>query len=619
MVVETDVLPYWDWLLRGSEGQPAALLQLVVVVAAVSLLALLVGYLVAAVRHGPMVAGDMTYRVVVQGLAELPKISLRRVNALARLAFQEARRRRVTVALLVFLVILLFASWFLGTDYPEPARLYLSFVITATSYLTILIALFMSAFSLPTDIKNKTIYTIVTKPVRASEILLGRIVGFTAMGTLILVVMGIASYIFVVRSLDHTHQVDVLSLTDEVDPDSGQVIGRTGRTSDDSHHHHDLSIPADVSTDQPFRTGAASDHWHGVQMDDPSGETQYAVSGPYEMFDTRVPIYGKLRFKDRQGKDAPRGINTGNEWQYRTFVEGRTQAAAIWTLGTKDQPLLAEDYPDGLPLELIIRVFRSHKGEIERGISGSIVVKRPVKDPTTGTRRSSEMISFTAKDAYIDSMTIPRGMSDAAGEPIDLFKDLVHDGRVEMWIQCLEPGQYFGVAQADVYIRAADGTFSLNFAKGFVSLWIQMVLVISLGVMCSTFLSGPVAMLFTLSIMVLGFFREFILKIAMGELEGGGPLESLVRLVTQKNMVSPLDEGAVRTTVETVDAVLLTLMQGLARVIPDFRGLSTVDYVAEGFDIPKTLMAENLSVCLAYVVGTFVVGYFFFRTREVAK
>jgi len=92
-----------------------------------------------------------------------------------------------------------------------------------------------------------------------------------------------------------------------------------------------------------------------------------------------------------------------------------------------------------------------------------------------------------------------------------------------------------------------------------------------------------------------------------------------VRLVTQKNMVSPLDEGAVRTTVETVDAVLLTLMQGLARVIPDFRGLSTVDYVAEGFDIPKTLMAENLSVCLAYVVGTFVVGYFFFRTREVAK
>ena len=37
-------------------------------------------------------------------------------------------------------------------------------------------------FSLPADIKTKTIYTVVTKPVRPGEIVLGRIVGFSLVG-----------------------------------------------------------------------------------------------------------------------------------------------------------------------------------------------------------------------------------------------------------------------------------------------------------------------------------------------------------------------------------------------------------------------------------------------------
>jgi len=46
----------------------------------------------------------------------------------------------------------------------------------------LLIALLVSAFSLPNDFKTKTIYTVVTKPVRAGDIVLGRILGFTIVG-----------------------------------------------------------------------------------------------------------------------------------------------------------------------------------------------------------------------------------------------------------------------------------------------------------------------------------------------------------------------------------------------------------------------------------------------------
>ena len=53
---------------------------------------------------------------------------------------QESIRRRVIVVFVVYLLILLFAGWFLQTNYPEPARLYFSFVLTATSYLVLVLA-----------------------------------------------------------------------------------------------------------------------------------------------------------------------------------------------------------------------------------------------------------------------------------------------------------------------------------------------------------------------------------------------------------------------------------------------------------------------------------------------
>lgn len=57
-------------------------------------------------------------------------------------------------------MILLFAGWFLDTSSDEPAKLYLSFVLTSTSYLVLAMALFLSAFSLPIDLRNRTLHTI---------------------------------------------------------------------------------------------------------------------------------------------------------------------------------------------------------------------------------------------------------------------------------------------------------------------------------------------------------------------------------------------------------------------------------------------------------------------------
>jgi hypothetical protein len=259
-------------------------------------------------------------------------------------------------------------------------------------------------------------------------------------------------------------------------------------------------------------------------------------------------------------------------------------------------------------------VFRTYKGDIETGIQGSLQLRNP------DTKLASDLWTFTAKDASINSFDLPRKLDDKDRNPIDLIDDLVtEDGRVEVIVQCLDRAQYYGFAQPDSYVRLPDGSPIWNFIKAQISIWVQMVLVIAIAVTCSTLVNGPVAMMFTVAFITLGFFRQFFVNVATGEQVGGGPIESLYRIITQMNQMSPLPENIGSDLMQAVDAVLKAGMHSLAYVLPDFRSLSTVDYVAYGFNIPMNQLAQDLTVCAAYLAGLFVIGYFFLRTREVAK
>jgi hypothetical protein len=621
MVLENPLLPYLTWLI----GYPwtdaravldSALFRFILTAAVLSVIALVVGFLIALVRHGPLKAGDITYRVVVNGFRELFHTSPRRVWAIARLAIKESVRRRVIVALAVYIVILVFAGWFLKTGYREPGKLFFSVVLTATTYIVLLIALLVSAFSLPNDFKSKTIYTVVTKPVRASDIVLGRILGFTIVGTVLLLIMGLCSAAFVWRMLDHTHTVKIDSLQNVYDSNN-QLLRKDGRTARSQDHEHEVVI-------LPDGTGiarSANEHEHEIRAIERGGETTYEVSGPKGLFRARVPYYGKVRFLDRKGVEVPKGVSVGSEWTYRSFIEGGTPMAAIWTFsGVNEDSFNTDDKgTQVLPLELIVRVFRTFKGDIETGIQGIVQLRNPDAKPD-GTFIKSEPWTFKAKDASINTFDWSRKLADADQKPIDLLNDLVSkDGRLEVVVQCLDRAQYYGFAQPDCYIRLPDGSPLFNFAKAQASIWIQMVLVIAIGVTCSTLVNAPVAMLFTVSFITLGFFRQFFVDVAIGKQVGGGPLESLYRIFTQMNQVSPLPENFGTALIKDIDDILKMGMQSLAYVLPDFRQFSTVDYVAYGFHIPMNHLYQDLTVLGAYVVGLFVIGYFFFRTREVAK
>jgi len=604
MVLEEQVLPYFQWLLQGSETELGALLNFALVFMGLIMALLVVGYAIAAGRHGLLRGGDVTYHTIADGLREILDTSARRIWALARLAIKESLRRRVIVALGVFFLILLFANWFLDTNHQDPARLYLSFVLTASTYLVLAVALLLSAFSLPGDFKTKTIYTVVTKPVRAGEIILGRIIGFSIVATGLLAIMGAGSYIFVVRSLDHSHTVDAASLENVTDP-SGKVIGKKGQTSKEAGHRHEFNLDAEGYDETDVMNG----HTHFVE---PVGENRYRVSAPEGFVRARVPQYGKLRFIDRNGADKDTGISVGSEWTYRSFIDGNTPATAIWTFDNVSEAL----GPEELPLALIVRVFRTHKGVIGQAISGQI----QLRNPETGL--TSDPVGFDAVDAQVAEYPIRNELTANSGrDQIEIYKDLVSDkGQIEVLVKCLERGQYFGFAQADAYLRLPDGSPVASYAKVLVSIWVQAVIVIAVGVTISTLVSGPVAMLFALGFIILGFWRQDFVDIAVGKSYGGGPAESVVRILTQANVMVALPEGPLTTVVTSFDKFFAKpIMWAIAQGLPDFSSFSTVRYAADGYNVPWDRVFQDVTTCLGYVVGLSLLGYFLLRTREVAR
>ena len=615
----TQIQPFWNWF-------PRALLYYVLLMVILTAAVGLVAWLFLLVRHGPNKAfawiGSLLHdgfgatvkrigRALWWGLGDLVMISPRRVAALTWLAIKESIRRRVVVVVAVFILVLLFAGWFLQPDSNNPAQLYISFVMTATSYLVLLLTLILCTLSLPADLKNRTLHTIVTKPVRASEIILGRILGFIAIGTALLLVMGTVSFFFVNRGLYHEHALIVSQ-----DSDPKHPIQPT-RTTTARYHFHAVSVDSDPTGPVALEPSQSHTHAIEVQRDPETGKiTSYKIGPAEGELIARVPIFGDLTFIDKAGREGQeKGISVGKESTYRSFIEGQTAQAAVW----KFHGLSEDRFPDGLPIAMRIRVFRLWTGIIGKGIPGSLRVRLP------GTKQWVEAVVFTAKDDTIDEQNIPRELlmrdpkNAEVTKKIDLFKDLVRGGEVEIQLQCIDPQQYFGVAQADVYLRTPDAPFFLNFIKGYVGIWLQMSLLAALGVFFSTFLSGPVAILSTAGMMIGGLFHQFLTDLAFGKTWGGGPLESLVRLATQDNVISEMDPGLRTNFVKSTDTVFLGGLKALAALLPDFEKFSLADYVANGFNIPADLMLQCFCTAAAFMFPVFVASYFCFKMREVAK
>lgn len=718
MVLEGGIPDFWKWFLGGNplpDGgtSQGALLGWAWNMVLIFLAAFLLAWLFSIIFRGPVKGTKVFFNRFFDASRDLIFISPRRVFSLTILAFREAMRRWAWVIFIIYLLVLGFAGFFLDPQTNDPSRLYLSFVTTSAAWLLVPVVLLIAVFSIPNDVSRRTIYTVVTKPVRASEMILGRVLGFSLVSTLLLLGMGIVSYIFVNRAIDHVHAMNPANLAwaaEKTQDEDGKWLTLTGKTEYASEHRHDSNIifkqvdgawqanatetmfghTHDIFADLTEQTGVditvadgaldfrAPDHGMrvgdkfftlsdkaitrndevvldlneaGFSVDEVVDVNSFRVtrnipsdlpafdgkgitiekvsltsSSPRGLLTARVPIYSSdFFFTDKTGEAKRAGINVGNVWEYRSYVEGGSpRASVVWIfegVTAENFPIDNPTYARGLPLEFNISIFRTHKGDIERGVLGSLAVVNPE------TGRRSVATNFVAKEFTLNRHLLPRIINARSVNPnnpqadrLDLFKDFVFQGdKMMIELRCVESGQYFGIARPDMYIAADNASFGLNYIKGFFTTYLQVLVLTAFGVMFSTFLSGPLSLVCTAIVGIAGLFGDLINELLQENVIGGRLFESLYRMITRAPMTTQLDPGPVGTMVVSLDGMVYYYMRIISAILPDLPRLSGTGYVTYGFNIPADGLAIQVLTAVGFVIPLFVLSHYILKCREVAK
>jgi len=117
---------------------------------------------------------------------------MRRIIVIAKNTFKETIRDRVMYGILVFSLLFLFSITVIGSlSLGEDLFVIRSFGLAGIYLFGLIIALFTGASLMYKEVELKTIYIILSKPVKDSEVILGKFFGLLASIASIMVLMGL--------------------------------------------------------------------------------------------------------------------------------------------------------------------------------------------------------------------------------------------------------------------------------------------------------------------------------------------------------------------------------------------------------------------------------------------
>jgi ABC-type transport system involved in multi-copper enzyme maturation permease subunit len=534
--------------------------------------------------------------VFVPFVKDLMKLRLGRIWALTRLSFLESIRKRILWVFLIFLIPFLFpAKWFFPLKPEAELSTNIDFIYWVMTPFLMLAAGILASFSLPTDIRTQTIHTIVTKPVERFEILIGRFLGYQGLITLVLLAVSGFSWLMIIAS--------------RVDPESRE-----------------------------------------------------------ESMKARDPVYGELGFMGPPGSRFS-GESVGREYERRRYIPGgpNNPFRAIWYFYEKDLRSDLQKMPDdAVKCEFNFDIFRTTKGEENKGVFCSFffatyeankdiagvretylkrireekIIPTACPDGSDAERAhwprlvklAEELgyFEFSGKEVF-DYHTlfvhVPAGIFRKAmqGKPDELNhqeRGKIDGPRLYVAVRCDSRTQLLGVKPNDLYFLASEGNFHLNYFKGMAGLWLRLCLVVGIAVTCSTYLNGVVSFLSTLFLVGLGFFRGFIISLALipfsTDVANPGPTDSLRKLITNESLgTSPENSPAQQVTV-AMDEGFRWCLRRLLNVIPNMERLSWTDYVASGFNVPIEDICLNGLMVGAYLILWALLGHYLIKWREIA-
>ncbi|HJT77244.1 MAG TPA: ABC transporter permease [Gemmataceae bacterium] len=534
-------------------------------------------------------------------LADVLRLRWRRVWALASLTIKEVTRRRVLWVFVLLGIVFLFGTWFIDTKPETQVHAYVSVLYLVIAVLLVLTGSLLASFGIPTDVRQQTIHTVVTKPVERYEIVLGRFLGLTVVLTLVLMVMtGVSLLLF--RHVDEEARAEsmkarvpytgVLHYENTPDPEKGENVG---------------------------------EEW----------EYRGYISGPYP---GQPPQYAVWSFPDLPSSLAAHGsAPVPCEFTFAIYrtTTGEINKGVFCTFEVETwryQPGKKDEY---------LKKRKLDNPELDDKLAEEYgYYQLPSKEITNYHTQSIQLPAGLFRNQFAPASALRprleelRKKRDQGGlttteeqELILLEKDARGDARpsLKVRVRCISRTQFLGMAKYDLYLmdqqlpqRANEVRFYVNFFKGTVGIWFWMCLVTGVAVACSTYLSGVIAWLCVGVLFLLGMIREFVEKVAQGLNDGGGPAEALLRLFERKVVAAQLEKTDLTQVATGSDELYRWVMRWFLNAVPDVTLFDFGNLVGSGFDVSLWHLAFTVLYLGAYLLPWAVLAYYLIKSREIA-
>ena len=300
-----------------------------------------------------------------------------------------------------------------------------------------------------------------------------------------------------------------------------------------------------------------------------------------------------------------------------------------------NQPLLLKPPPDPIVAgQLMQPIFRGREGTSGQQIRGDAKGNAPVVvysfsgatpqedtgDVTfefkSGIERSDEgeaeesttQISVVAldRDSNQTSPAVPVAIESNHQSYFKIPAQYLKSGNFDIEIRCNSTDQYLGLFTSSLgMVRSLHG-FDFNLLKSLLIMWFMAILVITVAIFTSTFLTWPTAIVLTLLIL-LG--RWGIEQLGDATQPGIGNM-----IATDMGFTDPNKAKVVSTVTEALAAGL----NNLAKVLPDISQFAASEDIERGLVVPVSRLTDALQILLCYGLATLALAYVRLTYTEVA-
>ena len=379
---------------------------------------------------------------------------MRSIWAVAINTLKQAVRMKIAVVFIILLIVLLPAMGVSMTgDGTLKGRLqtFVSYGFSLTSFLLSLLTIVVSVYSLTSDIQQRQIYTVLTKPIRRFQLLLGKLLGIILLDVALLVLFSAVIYAVII----YTPKFYRASQAERAQADNEFFTARAGL------------IPPEVDVKQ--------------EVKDTYKRLEETGQLPPDVTDNKISRENYKKNLEQSIKLGKRAVAVGHElvWEFNN-VKPLDPNQSLFIRFKYD---VSVNPPD---LQVFGKWFAGDDRQLKYGTK--------VQTPIYTSDRKDLIRTFYEIEVPADSVAEDGYLA------VGFFNVPINNTVV-----------IFPPEDGLEVLYKAD-TFTANFLRAVLLILFRLIFLACLGILASTFLSFPVAILFCLAIFFTGTISGFCLE-----------------------------------------------------------------------------------------------------------